>query len=239
MATMAEPRGGEKGAARTNLGKNERILSVVGGGALALLGLRRKGVQGAILGLAGSTLVHRGVTGHCQLYGALGIDRSDKDPGAARAGASAGFSGTARTAIRRPAHELYDFWRDFTTAPRFRDSITAVEILDASTSRWTAAGPMGRSFQWTSRLTEDRPGEFIAWESVAPSDVPNRGSVRFTPFGDGTQAEVHYTVEIDPPGGVVGQAILGLFHQAPQAMLEEDLRHFRELMERGTREAAR
>ena len=90
---------------------------------------------------------------------------------------------------------------------------------------------MGRSFQWTSRLVEDRPGELITWESVEPSDVPNRGSVRFTPFGDGMQTEVQYTVQIDAPGGVVGQAILGLFHQAPQTMLEDDLRHFRELME--------
>ena len=233
MTTMGEVRGAEGGAARTNLGKNERILSVLGGGALAVLGVRRKGVQGTILGLAGATLVHRGVTGYCQLYGALGIDRSHQGMRPAKPDPDAGFRGAARTAIQRPARELYDFWRDFTAAPRFRDAITRVEILDESTSRWTAAGPMGRSFQWTSRLTEDRPGEYIAWESIEPSDLPNRGSVRFTPFGDGTQAEVHYAVEIDAPGGVVGQAILGLFHTMPQAMLEDDLRRFRELMEAG------
>lgn len=233
MTTMGEPRNAESGAARTNLGKNERILSVLGGGALAVLGLRRKGVQGTILGLAGGALVHRGVTGYCQVYGALGIDRSHDTARPGKPDPDAGFRGSARTAIQRPARELYDFWRDFTTAPRFRDAITRVEILDESTSRWTAAGPMGRSFQWTSRLTEDRPGEYIAWESINPSDIPNRGSVRFTPFGDGTQAEVHYTVEIDAPGGVVGQAILGLFHSMPQAMLEDDLRRFRELMEAG------
>ena len=233
MAKMGEPRSAESGAARTNVGKNERILSMLGGGALAVLGLRRKGVQGTILGLAGATLVHRGVTGYCQVYGALGIDRSHDAARPGKPDPDGGFRGSARTAIQRPARELYDFWRDFTTAPRFRDAITRVEVLDESTSRWTAAGPMGRSFQWTSRLTEDRPGEYIAWESIEPSDIPNRGSVRFTPFGNGTQAEVHYTVEIDAPGGVVGQAILGLFHSKPQAMLEDDLRRFRELMEAG------
>lgn len=230
MATMAEPRSGTNDGSRVNIGKNERILSVLAGGALGVLALRGKGAKCSLFGLAGAALVHRGTTGHCYLYGALGIDRS-REMARAEAPAEGGFHGTARTAINRPARELYDFWRDFTTAPRFRDSITRVEILDASTSRWTAAGPMGRSFQWTSRLVEDRPGEFIAWESVEPSDVPNRGSVRFTPFGGGAQTEVQYTVAIDPPGGIVGQAILGLFHQAPQAMLEEDLRHFRELME--------
>jgi uncharacterized membrane protein len=230
---MGEPRSAESGAARTNLGKNERILSVLGGGALAALGLRRKGVPGVILGVAGAALVQRGVTGHCQLYAALGIDRAHDTTRPGKPDPDAGFHGSARTAIKRPARELYDYWRDFTAAPRFRDAVTRVEILDESTSRWTAAGPMGRSFQWTSRLTEDRPGEYIAWESIEPSDIPNRGSVRFTPFGDGTQAEVHYTVAIDPPGGVVGQAILGLFHSMPQAMLEDDLRRFRELMEAG------
>ncbi len=233
MATMGEPRGAESGAPRTNLGKNERILSVLGGGALAALGLRRRGVPGVMLGVAGAALVQRGVTGYCQVYAAMGIDRSHDTARPGKPDPGAGFRGSARTAIKRPARELYDSWRDFTTAPRFRDAITRVEILDESTSRWTAAGPMGRSFQWTSRLTEDRPGEYIAWESIEPSDIPNRGTVRFTPFGDGTQAEVHYTVEIDPPAGVVGQAILGLFHSRPQAMLEDDLRRFRELMEAG------
>ncbi len=232
MATMADPRGGEQAAARTNVGKNERILSVIGGGALAVLALRRKGVPGVVLGAAGAALLERGLTGHCRLYGALGIDRS-VGPARAAKPDEGGFRGSARTAVNRPARELYDFWRDFTTAPRFRESITEVEILDEATSRWTAAGTMGRSFQWTSRLVEDRPGEYIAWESVPPSDLPNRGSVRFVPFGDGTQAEVHYTVEIDPPGGVVGQAILGLFQPKPQEMVEDDLRRFRELMESG------
>ncbi len=230
MAKIAEMMGG---AARTNLGKNERILSVLGGATLGVLALRRKGVPGALLGAAGAALVQRGVTGHCQVYHALGVDRSDPSAPSG-APAEAGFRGTARTAINRNAQELYDYWRDFTTAPRFRDTITQVEILDESTSRWTAAGPMGRTFQWTSRLVEDRPGEFIAWESIPPSDLPNRGSVRFTPFGRGTQTEVHYTVEIDPPGGVVGQALLSLFHRAPQAMLENDLRNFRERMEAGS-----
>jgi uncharacterized membrane protein len=219
-------------APRTNLGKNERILSVVGGGALAAMALRRKGMAGVVMGAASATLLERGLTGHCRVYDALGINRAKGKARAAKP-EEGGFHGSARTAINRPARDLYDFWRDFGSAPRFRDSITSVEVLDESTSRWTAAGTMGRTFQWTSRLVEDRPGEYIAWESVAPSDVPNRGSVRFVPFGDGTQAEVHYTVEIEAPGGVVGQAILGLLHPNPQAMLEEDLRHFRELMESG------
>ncbi|HEX8360548.1 MAG TPA: SRPBCC family protein [Longimicrobium sp.] len=229
---MADPRSAEQGAARTNVGKNERILSVLGGGALAVLALRRKGVPGVVMGAAGAALLERGLTGHCRVYGALGIDRSQGPARGAKPDED-GFRGSARTAINRPARELYDFWRDFTNAPRFRESITRVEILDESTSRWTAAGTMGRSFQWNSQLVEDRPGEYIAWESVPPSDLPNRGSVRFVPFGDGTQAEVHYTVEIERPGGVVGQAILGLLHPKPQAMMEDELRSFRELMESG------
>ena len=212
--------------ARTNLGKNERIASLVGGAALAVMGLRRKGMPRVLLGLAAAALVQRATTGYSPVYGALGVDRSD-----AAEPADGGFRGTARTAVNRTAQELYDVWRDFTTAPHFRDSISEVRILDENTSRWTAAGPMGRTFQWTSRVVEDRPGEFIAWESVPPSDLPNRGSVRFIPFGRGAQTEVHYTVEIDPPGGVVGQALLSLFHAAPQEMLESDLRGFREKME--------
>ena len=134
METTARLRSGAKSGSSMNVGKNERIVSALAGGALALLALRAKGARRSLLGLAGAALVHRGATGHCHLYDALGIDRA-REKTRPEAPSDAGFSGTARTAIRRPAHELYDFWRDFTTAPRFRDSITAVEILDASTSR--------------------------------------------------------------------------------------------------------
>ena len=65
-----------------NVGRNERWMSGIAGGALALFGLTRGSrVAGAVLALLGGTLVHRGVTGHCSVYHALGINTCD-EPGA-------------------------------------------------------------------------------------------------------------------------------------------------------------
>ncbi|CAO3374945.1 YgaP-like transmembrane domain [Azospirillum argentinense] len=48
-----------------NVGHTERLVSLVGGGLLAVLGLRRPTVAGAALALAGGALVARGLTGYC------------------------------------------------------------------------------------------------------------------------------------------------------------------------------
>ena len=66
-----------------NVGGAERWLSVAGGTALAVGGLRRGGLAGALLALGGGILAHRGLTGHCMVYGALGV--STAGDGAAEA----------------------------------------------------------------------------------------------------------------------------------------------------------
>jgi uncharacterized membrane protein len=221
------------GGGEVNVGRSERIASVLGGAALAGFGARRRGLGGALLGLAGAALVHRGLTGHSFLYGALGMDTAGEGlRGRLAEDEEAAVSVTASVTVNRPADELYAFWRDFRNAPRYMDRISRVEVLGEARSRWTATGPMGRSWEWESEVTEDRPGELIAWESLPGSDLPNRGWVQFLPAGDG-RTEVRHFVEFDPPAGVVGQAVARVFHQAPAEMVRGDLRRFRALMEAG------
>lgn len=57
-----------------NVGDAERWASVAGGTALVAAGLRRRSPVGALLALAGAALIHRGATGHCLAYAALGRD---------------------------------------------------------------------------------------------------------------------------------------------------------------------
>ncbi len=54
-----------------NVGHTERLLSLVGGGVLAVLGMRRPTVAGAALALAGGALVARGLTGYCPVKGMI------------------------------------------------------------------------------------------------------------------------------------------------------------------------
>jgi len=59
-----------------NVGTNERWASGVGGAVLALWGLRRASIPGVLVAGAGAVIAWRGVSGWCNLYGVLGIDRS-------------------------------------------------------------------------------------------------------------------------------------------------------------------
>lgn len=219
----------------TNVGNNERLASVLGGAGLALLGARQRGVGGALLGMAGALLIARGATGVCPVYHAAGMDtahpRHGRDDLAAEPD-EAGVSVNASITVNRPTEQAYALWRDFSGASRFMDRIAQVEILDDTRSRWTATGPMGRSWTWESQVVEDSPGELIVWESLAGSELPNRGWVQFIPAGgDGQSTEVRYFVEFDPPAGLVGQAIAHAFHDAPRDMVRGDLRRFRALLE--------
>lgn len=59
---------------RVNVSDPERIASALGGALLLGAGLRRGSLPGALLALAGSVLVHRGLSGHCPAYAAMGVD---------------------------------------------------------------------------------------------------------------------------------------------------------------------
>ena len=52
----------------------ERVVSAVVGGLLVARGLRSRGVAGKLFSLLGSNLVYRGLSGHCHLYDAMGVN---------------------------------------------------------------------------------------------------------------------------------------------------------------------
>lgn len=234
MANVAARLAGVLGG-KVNVGRTERLVSVLGGGALAAAGAKRRGVPGALLATLGASLLHRGVTGHCHVYSALDVDTAD--PSAAQSsavprGENAGTRVEASTTIRRSPDELYAFWRDVTNVPRFMHRIMRVEVLEGGQrSRWVAEGLRGRTIEWLTELTDDQPGRRIAWTTLPGSDLPHRGFVEFTPGARPGETIVHHALDFDPPGGIVGQAIASALHELPEVMLRDDLRRFKELME--------
>jgi DUF2892 family protein len=57
-----------------NVGGAERWASIGGGAALIVNAVARPSWLNALLAVGGIALVQRGVTGHCALYNALGVD---------------------------------------------------------------------------------------------------------------------------------------------------------------------
>jgi uncharacterized membrane protein len=63
-----------------NVSAAERSLSLVGGAALAVFGVTRGTGLGMGLAVAGAAMIFRGLTGHCELYHALGMNTAQHDP---------------------------------------------------------------------------------------------------------------------------------------------------------------
>ena len=135
--------------------------------------------------------------------------------------------------INRPRDELYAFWRDFTRFPQFMANVKSVELMESGRSRWIIAGPMGKDVELTSEITEDRPGEYIAWRGSEGSDIDHEGWIEFrdNPFGRGT--EVRLFISYDPPMGTLGKVVAKVMQREPRIQARRDLRRFKQLMETG------
>lgn len=234
-------RGGEDDRdSRQNLGRNERLISMAGGGLLAAYGLKNRGATGVALTLAGAALLYRGATGNCRVYDALGVD-----PTAERGrrwlvqqrGPSAVLDGRRAervvhtVTIGRPRAELYAYWRDLENLPRIMRNLESVRVVNRRRSRWTARGPAGRPVEWDALINNEILNELIGWKSVPGADVPNAGSVRFTDSPDGLGTVLQVTIEYAPPGGAVGSAVARLFGDDPARQVAEDLETFKQNLE--------
>lgn len=211
------------GPGEMNVGDIERLASALGGGVLAMYGLRNA-PAGLPLALAGSYLLYRGVSGHCPLYQALAITTA----------------GEARTAhvekvftINVEPAELYSFWRDFTNLPRFMQHLEEVRVLDERRSHWVARGPAGTRVEWDAEIFLEKPNELIAWRSLPDAAVSNAGSVRFQPAPGGRGCEVRVVMEYVPPAGKLGQFVARLMGEEPGQQVDDDLRHLKMVLETG------
>ena len=140
---------------------------------------------------------------------------------------------TKAITVNRPREEVYRFWRNFENLPQFMSHLESVQVIDDRRSHWKAKAPAGKSVEWDAQITQDTPGELIAWESLEGADVANAGSVRFTdaPGGRGTQITVQ--MRYDPPAGALGAMVAKLFGEEPGQQVDGDLRRFKQVMETG------
>lgn len=135
--------------------------------------------------------------------------------------------------INRPRRELYEFWRDLRNLPLFMENIESVTPIDATRSHWKVKGPADSTVEWDSIVTEDIPGELIAWTSVEGADVPNTGRIEFRDSGNGRGTVVTATIAYDPPATKLGAVIAKLFGREPKIQARRDLRRFKQFMETG------
>lgn len=226
---------GEKGpTTRINLKQHERVISMLGGAALALAGAVKRGWVGLGMGLAGGGLLMRGATGQSMILRLLGKNRAVVDSSARVAVPhDQGVRVEDSLVIARGVSEMYNFWRDFTHLAQFMPHVKSVEVYEGNRSHWVVEGPAGAPVSWDAEIVNDIPNELIAWRTVSGSVVDHAGSVRFQPTPDGGGTLVQVVFEYAPAGGAVGAAVARLFGRAPEQQVPEALQRLKELMEGG------
>ena len=243
------------GEGKINVGGIERWASAIGGGALITYGLLRRGGVGYGLTALGAGLLHRGATGHCGVYSALGATTVGDDGPTMTSGSSGkpitvgkdgllhnpnatighneGIKVEKSVTINKSAFDLYDYWRNFENLPRIMSHLETVTVQDDVRSHWVAKAPAGRTVEWDAEVINEKPGELIAWRSLEGADVPNTGSVRFVSLPADRGTEIRVSLEYAPPAGKLGMIAAKLFHQEPGQQVGDDLRRFKSVMEAG------
>jgi uncharacterized membrane protein len=220
-------------AARVNVGGGERLLSLLGGAALAIQGLRRADLRGLGYGVLGGMLAYRGYSGHCSCYDALGISAAQSVGAAASVKAGSGLKVDESFTIMRPPDFLYRAWRDLTAFPHFMSHIKCITITEPGRSHWVARGPLGLNLEWDAEVYVDKPSEMIAWRSLAGSQVDTAGSVHFTPAPGGRGTEMRVILKYDPPVGKAAAQLARFFGVGAEQRIRADLRAFKQIMEAG------
>lgn len=208
-----------------NVGDLERMLSLIGGGALLLYGLRRS-LSHLMLMFGGGALMYRGLTGYCPAYQAIGVSTVHPDT-------TPGILLEATITVNKPAAEVYGFWHQVDNHPRWMQHLDAVISLGDKRARWTARGPLPMPITWDADLIEARPHTLLAWRSLPGEVVDYMGTVRLRELPDGRGTEVQLRLEYAPPGGVAGVALAQLFKTLTVRQLKEDLRRFKQIIETG------
>ena len=135
--------------------------------------------------------------------------------------------------IRRPAAELYAFWRQLSDLPLFMRHLESVTVTGPETSHWVAKAPAGQTAAWDARIIHAVEGESLSWESLPGSQVENRGTVTFRPGPTDRGTEVTVDLAYAPPAGKPGKFIASLFGEEPEQQVIDDLIRFQALMETG------
>ena len=106
-------------------------------------------------------------------------------------------------------------------APRFCDGFDRVARFG------------GVQFEWDALIINEREDELIGWRSLENADIDFAGSVHFKPAPGGRGTEMKVVLKYDPPGGRVSNTFAKLLGKDPAKEIEEELRHFKQVMEAG------
>jgi uncharacterized membrane protein len=112
--------------------------------------------------------------------------------------------------------------------------LRSVRSIDDRRSHWVVKAPLGLDIEWDAEITEDYENGKIVWKTLdSSSGIWHTGAVIFEPIYDGRATDIRVYMEYYLPEGKAGKAFAKLIGKDPDRMVEEDLRRFKRLIEKG------
>lgn len=217
-STVPALQGGERPhPARHLLGRriwppSVRALVCAVGGTLVLDGLRRQGLFGRLLALAGGVVMARGVAG-TSLWERDRLIQVQK---------------TVRFDV--PAEDVFRIWTRVESFPCFMEHISTIQPV-GELLRWTVPGPMSIPVQWQAQITRIVDRQLIEWRTLPGSMVDIQGAVHFE--REGTGSRINIMMSYCPPGGLLGHLAARLLGYDLKRAMDEDLIRLKSLLEHG------
>lgn len=202
-------RNGEVSSARADI---QRWGALIGGGALAVLGLKRRSATGVAMALAGGTLAYLGATSATPR----------RDPVV-----------KSSVLVNASSEEVYGFWRDFENLPLFMRHLDSVRVSPEGRITFVAVGPMGTQIVWDAEIINDVPNESLSWSSLPGSDLAVDCSVTIRQAPSNRGVVVAVVMSYRPRSGRVGRTIAQFLAAYPSFWIKQDLRRFKAFIETG------
>jgi uncharacterized membrane protein len=216
----------------TNVGAAERLASMAVGGFLVTWAIRKRSPATMAAGIVGADLIYRGASGHCGVYGALGMNTAVAKASGGQISSSAPEIQRSIT-INRSPEELFAFWSNPENLARIMAHFAEVTPEGGDVTRWKVRLPMGQVFEWTSQQAAEEPDRRLSWQSLPGGTIATRGHVAFEPGRENTGTEVKLWVQFEPPLGAVGEGLAKTLQKFPRAITGQALRRFKSLVETG------
>jgi len=214
------------GKLSVNVGKLDRIASVIAGTALMFKGFQNEEKKSGIgMIAAGGYLMFRGATGHCVGYALAG---KKKLPDTVK-----NINIMTKLTVNRPRQEVYDFWRKLSNLPLFMEHLKRVDVIDDKRSHWVAKVPghLGE-IEWDAEVVKEINGELLGWNSLPHASINNAGKVEFRD-ADENGTEITVLITYRAPFGDVGEGIASLLNPVFQKMITTDVKNFKRYIEAG------
>ena len=209
-----------------NVGKLERIATIIAGTALAYKGITNPKPNLQIpLTAAGLALLVRGATGHCPVYSLAG---KKKLPDTVK-----NINIITKMTVNKPRLEVYNFWRKLSNLPLFMEHLETVEVLDDKRSHWVAKVPahLGK-IEWDAEIVKEIEGELIGWNSLPHATINNAGKVEFRD-ADKFGTELTVVITYRAPFGDIGEGIASWLTPVAKKMIMKDVKNFKRYIEAG------